>query len=248
MTFATEAEMVRTWLDSLSARQREDWTVYAETAGWDILLAHRDGYQLGIEAKLSLNAKVLDQALSGNHSFWDLTGPDYRAVLVPSGKVQLHLGNIAKALGIKIITAHLPEQGCTRYVELPDQASTYREWPNWCPGQRCTLPDYVPDVEAGHSAPVALTHWKIKAIKLVILLDRRGFVTRRDMKDLQISPTRWCDHFNGYLSPNGAGGYVRNSRTPDLRAQHPVNFAEIEADFANWGTHYDTAPARSEAA
>jgi hypothetical protein len=75
----------------------------------------------------------------------------------------------------------------------------------------------------------------VKAIKLMILLERRGRVTRGDMKALQISPTRWTDSWNGFLSASPeAGGYVSNGRTPDLKRQHPTNWAEIEADFAKW--------------
>ncbi len=56
------------------------------------------------------------------------------------------------------------------------------------------------------------------------------------LKALQISPTRWCDHYHGFLKPEpGLGGYVRCGLTPDLRAQHPVNYVEIEADWETWG-------------
>lgn len=69
----------------------------------------------------------------------------------------------------------------------------------------------------------------------MILLDRRGYVTRHDMKLLQISPSRWTERHAGYLSPDTIkGGYVRNERTPDLKAQHPVNYVQIEADFDKW--------------
>jgi hypothetical protein len=56
------------------------------------------------------------------------------------------------------------------------------------------------------------------------------------MKALGISPTRWTDRFYGYLDPTGSG-YVRNDRTPDLRRQHPRNWAEIEADFDAWNPY-----------
>lgn len=238
----TEAEMVQDWLGVLRKQDRDQqWTVYPETAGWDILLVHRDGRQVGIEAKLSLNAKVLDQALAGADSYWREDGPDYRAVLVPSGKVQMHLGNIARALGIVIIEARPAEPYVSRHISLPTTGWDERHWPNWCPAERCSLPDYVPDVEAGHSAPVQLTEWKIKAIKLMILLERRGYVTRADMKALQISPTRWCDSWHGFLGKDPRG-YVRCQRTPDLKAQHPVNWAQIEADFPTWGKDFDITP------
>ncbi len=124
-----------------------------------------------------------------------------------------------------------------------------REWPHWLPAKRCPLPEYIPDVTGGHASPIALTAWKIKAIRLMILLDRRGFVTRQDMNALQISAARWTDGYHGFLARDpGRGGYVRCDRTPHLRAQHPVNFAQIEADFAKWGAGFDVTPAPAQGA
>jgi hypothetical protein len=234
--FKTEAEMVETWLrrEFKAANHRGDWLVYPETAGWDLLIAHKDGYQVGVEAKLSLNAKVLDQALTGQHSTYGRDGPDYRAVLVPEGKIQLHLGHIAEAIGIRVLTVHKPSRGVSYGLSLPDESSSYSRWPNWMPSERCLLPDYVPDVAAGMSAPVQLTDWKIRAIKLMLVLERRGTVTRADMKAIGISPTRWCDHHLGFLDPGPGRNYVRGKATPDLKAQHPVNWAQIEADMPKW--------------
>lgn len=232
--------MVRYWLESVRQGMRDfPWTVYPETAGWDLLLVHRDGYQLGIEAKLSLNAKVIEQAIEGSRTYWETSGPDYRAVLVPDGKIQHHMGSICHALGLRVLRAY--KDRVHRLADLPDEASNYRNWPNWCPSERCPLPDYIPDVEGGHSAPVQLTLWKVKAIKLMIILERRGYVTRADMKTLQISPTRWCDSWNGMLdrAPDRRA-YVRNERTPDYRKVHPRNWEEIEADRADWGKDHET--------
>jgi hypothetical protein len=121
-TFASEADMVARWLERLAANDRDKkWTVYPETAGWDLLLVHRDAYQLGIEAKLSLNAKVIAQALAGSNNYWCKDGPDYRAVLVPADKVQLHLGPIARALGLGILTVRPPERGVIYGMNLPDE-------------------------------------------------------------------------------------------------------------------------------
>ena len=236
MTWATEAEMVADFVERVKSARANPWTVYPETAGWDLLLAHKDGYQLGVEAKLSLNAKVIDQALSGLGRHWHDTGPDYRAVLVPSGKVQLHLGRICSAIGIGVIAAKKERFWSPN---LPNQEFDWRDWPNWCPARRCALPDYIPDVEAGHSAPVMLTKWKIMAIKLSIILERRGYVTRADMKSLGISPTRWTDHWNGFLARDPhRKAYVRSERTPDLRSQHPINWSQIEADIGVWGKEF----------
>lgn len=244
MTFATEAEMVAAWLQTDFARSnhRGLWTAYPETAGWDLLIAHKDGYQIGVEAKLSLNPKVIEQALVGQHDAWRAVGPDYRAVMVPSGKCQKHMERIANAIGLHILLADPPGTRGWTSLQLPNEDRAYHAWPNWMPEKRCALPDYVPDVTAGVSGPVMLTPWKVKAIKLMLILERRGYVTRADMRALEISPTRWCDHYAGFLTPGPGRGYLRCDRTPDLKAQHPINWGQIEADMPTWAANIDMTP------
>lgn len=241
--FAVEADLVVAFCGCIAADKRNPWVVYHETAGWDVLLVQPGtGVQIGIEAKLSLNPKVLDQAIPGERWYQE-AGPDYRAVLVPADSCQHHMTRIADRCGIHVIKIR-PRRGWDdSFVgwamdgELPDQASSYDDWHPWCPSERCALPDYIPDVTGGHAAPLQLTPWKIKAIKLAIILERRGFVTRGDMKALQISPSRWTDRYHGFLTP-GDGGYYRCGRTPDLKGQHPRNWDEIEADLPKWGVPF----------
>lgn len=256
--FATEADLVakfaelvashcseQTWKTNPAHRPR--WTAYHETAGWDLLLVHESGMQIGIEAKLSLNPKVLVQALPGRWA--EERGPDFRAVLVPGDGLQHHTDELARHLGIVVISVGAYDgfngKRLFRFSpDLPDVGGSLwqlKDWPNWLPAQRCKLPEYVPDVTGGHAAPVALTDWKIRAIKLMIVLERRGYVTRADMKALGISHSRWTDHWHGFLTAS-EGGYVRCTRTPDLKAQHPRNWAEIEADYDKWAAGLGTAP------
>ena len=75
----------------------------------------------------------------------------------------------------------------------------------YCPARRLTLPDCVPDVSAGNSAPVALTHWKIGAIKLVNILHRRGYLTGQDFAHFRISMSRWTQE--KWLVRDGSGGH-----------------------------------------
>lgn len=245
-TFATEAEMVEAFCAWNEKSFRKPWTIYHETAGWDLLAVDPEtGVQVGIEAKLSLNAKVLSQALPGHTSTSATVGPDYRAVLVPRKTCQNHLAPIFADLGVTVLAISgyqesWPE-GCQARWNVnphgwPDEQSQYGRsyWVPWLPAEREKLPDYMPDVKGGRAAPVMLTDWKVRAIKLMVLLDHFGTVTRKDMKNLGLSPTRWTACAHGFLTP-GEGGYVRCSRTPDLRAQHPINYAEIEADFPKWG-------------
>lgn len=252
-TFENEAALVAAYVVEIERRNAlpvsrrlggDVWTAYHETAGWDLLLVGETGVQVGIEAKMSLNAKVLVQALPGKWSSPE--GPDYRAVLVPMTQVQNHLDEIAGHLGITVIRMGGGSSGGrimwgTNPSSLPEENDktrtlySFRDWHSWFPERRCKLPDYVPDVMGGKAAPVALTEWKIKAIKLSVLLDRRGIVTRADMKALAISPSRWTDAYNGFLrADRERGGYVRCGLTPDFRAQHPTNYAQIEADFQSW--------------
>jgi hypothetical protein len=218
--YTAEHELVADFIGQLDrlaelSKKPPKWTVYPETAGWDLLLVHNSGFQVGLEAKLTLNAKVIDQALVNANSRFNTAGPDYRGVLVPVGGAQHHLERICDAIGIGIVRVGPARQGVYRYFGLPGGGDYSRDWPK---------------------SPVMLTEWKIKAIKLMILLERRGAVHRSDMRALKISPSRWTDAYHGFLAPT-SGGYVRCDRTPDLKAQHPRNWAEIEADFDKWNPY-----------
>lgn len=65
------------------ANQVEGWVCYPETGGFDVLLVHESGRQIGVEAKLQLNAKVAEQILP-HHSCYATgnPGPDHRVVIV----------------------------------------------------------------------------------------------------------------------------------------------------------------------
>jgi hypothetical protein len=264
--FASETDLVAAFVECIEKqnatskkhgrrRNAEDpstWTIYHESCGYDLVLVEdQTGVQVGIEAKLALNLKVIDQVLPNRYS---TNGPDYRAVLVPRAGTQLGLVGICQQIGIAVLTIYntkVPYAG-QRAVkpewrvaeQLPDERVDYdysmHNWHPWLPVERCKLPEYVPDVVGGKAAPVALTDWKIRAIKLLILLDKRGHVTRKDMAALKISPTRWTAGSYGYLLADKAlKGYVACTNTPDLRAQHPVNYAQIEADYETWAAKLD---------
>lgn len=75
--FKTEAELCAAFLACVPAT----WVAYPESCGFDIVLAHEEtGAQIGIEAKLTLNSKVLVQVTDGRER--NANGPDYMAVLV----------------------------------------------------------------------------------------------------------------------------------------------------------------------
>jgi hypothetical protein len=239
--FASEAALCAAFIECVMADG--EWTAYAETAGWDILLVRsEDGLQIGIEAKMALNTKVVCQALPESWYSYGVTGPDCRAVLVPYGTVQNGLTTICRHLGITVVTLRPADGGADTYYRrrprdrinpnLPNASAQHwggEEWHEWCPVTRVKLPAYVPDVAAGASAPLRLTDWKIKAIKLLLILEQRP-VTRLDFKALSLDPRRWTD----YWLRSTPDGYVVCDGTPDLKRQHPVVYEQIRAEMDKW--------------
>ncbi len=253
-TFLTEAALCQAFIAGVSP----DWIVYPETAGWDILLVHRaGGWQIGIEAKLTLNAKVLEQAIRGRER--SRQGPDFRAVLV--AKVVAENAALARALGLTVITPKsLPRwnEWAARYEkqgpkipafhpDLPEAKALIRigewwshwhedfDWLDQFPEARCHLPDYIPEVAAGIPAPMVLSDWKIKAMRICIWVEKRGQITRAIFRDLGIDPSRWM---TGHWLKAGAerGVWIAGPGFPadQIRQEHPNIFAKVEADFAEW--------------
>lgn len=213
---------------------KRTWTPYAETAGWDILLVRKsDGYQIGIQAKLALNLDVINQAIE-QHGGWVAAaeGPDCRAVLVPGGTSKLE--HICDYVGLVVVVMQ-SSQYYSRpsfYPTLPERSDAWGsdDWHEWCPTKRHKLPEYVPDVAAGASAPLQLTDWKIKAIKLAVLLERNGFVTREDFKHLSLDHRRWIAQDWLVASPKG---YIAGA-APNFKKQHPKVYAKIDGEFDRW--------------
>lgn len=105
--FPTEAALCDCFLESL--RAIGGWTAYPETAGFDILCVYdKTGHQLGIEAKLQLNAKVADQILPNHYAWDDKQGPDFRAVIVPC--ITDANAGIAKMLDILGVQVWTPDR------------------------------------------------------------------------------------------------------------------------------------------
>lgn len=239
--FATEAALCTEFLSVVP----KGWTAYAETAGWDILLARQsDGFQIGIEAKLKLNAKVVSQSLE-EWGGWnaDRPGPDCRAVLVPRGEHGFE--RIAAYIGVAIVWVTPAAESrfslrpeASFHPSLPGGHSD-RCWHEWMPAQRHKLPDYVPDVAAGVPAPIQLTPWKVKAIKLMVLAEARGFITRQDFKHLSLDHRPFVSA-EGWLRPTGERGrYAVHHPAPlGLKEQHPRVYDEIKADIAKWSPEH----------
>jgi hypothetical protein len=243
--FATEAELCAAFIAALP----EGWTAYAETAGHDILLVRAaDGFQIGIQAKLKFNAHVLSQTIDDSYAAADRPGPDCRAVLVPSGEVQRYLSHIAQHCGVTVLTVkpgELKSKWEKRFApSLPEIGtslawSAERDWHEMAPSKRHKLPAYVPDVAAGAPAPLQLTDWKIKAIKIAVLLDVRGYAARSDFSHLHLDHRRWLGPENLWLVVED-GKLVKGPRMPDFKAQHPKVYAQIKAEAATWMASHPT--------
>lgn len=245
--FAKETDLCAAFIASLP----KGWTAYNETGGFDILLSRDvDGFQIGIEAKLKLNAKVVCQAAEDVGSYAvDMPGPDCRAVLIPRG-VSLDMARVCEFLGITVIRQERLENRRVHDAFRPSLPSINDGWMarNWherAPASRIKLPDYVPDVGAGDKSPLQLTPWKVKAIKIAVTLNKRGYITRADFKHHQISMSMWSQ--SRWIKLDSARRVWTANRVPDFRAQHPTNYAQIEADYPKWMMDPAKLPAVQEA-
>lgn len=228
--FAAEADLCAAFIAALP----RGWTAFAETANWDILLVRdEDGFQIGVQAKLRLNVEVLDQALEESGRYHaERPGPDCRAVLVPADAPG-RLGRICAYAGLTVITVSASDRRTRRpefYPRLPKRDDWSDDWHELAPARRHALPEYVPDVRAGSSAPLQLTEWKIKALKIVALIEEYGIISRRDFAHLRLDHRRWLAA--GWLRVTKEG-YVADA-PPDFKAQHPIVYQQIKADIDKW--------------
>ncbi|MGO4700270.1 hypothetical protein [Dyella sp. 2RAB6] len=200
----------------------QGFTVYAETAGWDMLLVTDNGLQLGIEAKLALNLKVISQALGSLYSCVSV-GPDFRGILVPAGDPAVNA--VLAHCGISVFSPSIRRGG---NWDFQREGHYEFELHDWNPIRRCDLPEYVPDVPAGVPAPRTLSPWKVGALRVLALLELHGFVTRDDVRRCRNDPRRWCAS-DGWLSPLGNGRWGPGT-APRFDQQHPDVYAQILAE------------------
>lgn len=242
--FKNEADLCKAFISQIP----KDWTAFPESAGFDILLVRpADGIQIGVEAKMTLNAKVLLQALEGRDASYSHGEPDFRCALVPAGTASGEMKAISRRLGITVIEMK------DREMYMEQQKSHYRDgmkfdpplpggrnpwnderiWVDCLPVKRCKVPEYVPDVRAGASAPMQLSDWKIKAIKICVILEKRGYVTSTDFSRILINKARFVQM--GWIKMSDVRGrYIGGPHSLDLRLSHPVNYPQIEADYEKW--------------
>lgn len=228
--FASEEELCA---DFIAWAQEQGWVAYPETHGWDILLVEpKTGTQIGVQAKMAFNLKVLAQCCESYCHRED--GPDIRAVLVP--KFDDSAKDICRHMGFAYF-AFLSADCYTKqnrfwpqYLNHDLNAAGDR-LPQWAPDRRLELPAYVPDVAAGVKSPKTLSLWKVKALKIAALVELRGWVKRSDFKEHGISPTIWLHPSTGFLIALGDAKFGKGPKTPDFAAQHPTVWPQVVEDM-----------------
>jgi hypothetical protein len=225
--FKTEAELCvafTAWV----ARRRPDLKCYAECDGWDLLIVYPDGTQLGIQAKLRLNAEVIMQAVPsdwhGEH------GPEFRAVLVPEERGAF-IG-LARHCGLIVFAGRSVGRRSWRGDEFCPDLTPHNPyglpWIDWCPETRSTVPEFATDSIAGSPSPITLTQWKTGALRVLAELEVAGKITRQKMRALRVDERRWIQM--GWLkSTEPRGTYVIDKRPP-FADQHPTAYAAILAE------------------
>lgn len=225
--FATEADLCAAFI-AWVGRCRPDVMCYAEWAGWDILLVYPEGWQVGIQAKLRLNAGVMLQAAPDQWHEGGV-GPDYRAVLVPESN---GYSTVAKQLGLVVFHAResyyasegidfLPEMW-NRWKRQPEGPDS--DWLDWNPTRRHELPPVATDAIAGSPCPVTLTPWKLGALDVLAELEVKGSITPKRIRQLGIDPRRWTQ-YRWLLPAEERGVWVRGDKCPPFDRQHPTAYA-----------------------
>jgi hypothetical protein len=211
--FATEADLCAAFILWLG-KDHPEVRCYAEWAGWDILIVHPEGWQLGVQAKLRLNAEVIGQAAPDDYTFhFDHKGPDFRAVLVPTTNP---LSEIASRLGLEVFRPYV--------LGFAPSLNHRAEWIDWNPGERHALPGGPTDSVAGSPCPVSLTAWKLAALQVLAELEVRGVITAKRIKAIGIDPGRWTTY--RWLEPaEKRGDWVRAKKCPPFDTQHPSAYA-----------------------
>lgn len=221
----------------------EGWTCYPETGGFDIVVAHESGRQIGVEAKLQLNAKVADQILpSDSEQRYREVGPDHRLVIVRSiTEANAGIAKMLDQLGVMVWDARMTCRGVGGWEGesfqidhklLADDHSTEHRfgwfaWPDWNPVERLQLPEIAPNLPAGVAAPVQLTPWKQNALRVLATLRTKGTITAKEIASLGCSPSMWTQQWLDRGPVRGQ--WVESDRLPRFDEQHPDIYAVVLA-------------------
>jgi hypothetical protein len=179
--YALEKDMC----DELTTRAKTNgWIVYPEQGGWDLLLV-RNSIQVGIQAKLRANIKLLSQALVSE----EFAGPHYRAVAVGNSNY-LEKEDFAKiAIGLRLIFIDMnihPDYWLRRvyYTDLWKKRIIPWRYYRHYPKQTLWVPNFIPELDAGVPSPRNVSPWKIAAIKLEMVATKKGWASIIDAREV----------------------------------------------------------------
>lgn len=234
--FKCEADLCALFIREFNALP--GWTCYPEAAGFDVLVVHDDGRQIGVEAKLLLNAKVADQILPSLADDLNcVPGPDHRMVIV--SKISDANAGIAKMLdrqGVHVLhpfstdgitfSFRIDRHGVDR---APIPLFSEQHLFDWNPPVRCQVPMVVCDLPAGVAAPIKLTPWKEAALKVIALLRKQGFITNKQIAEHGIGTGYWTQPKFGqqaWLTKGTVqGSWLETEHMPPFDKQHPEAYS-----------------------
>lgn len=228
--FPNEAALCAAFIRDFNAI--DGWICYPETGGFDILVAHKDGWQIGVEAKMQLNAKVADQILPSFNAYYDVPSPDHRLVIVPYISDGAEgIAKMLRMLGVEVWEAQDADyRGSTFHVsDKLARAEGLHYWSrplyDWNPAQRIRLPDTIPEVQAGVPSPVRLTAWKQGALRVLAHLEIHKRITVKQIHSYGIDSTMWTRH--GWLDRHEERGWWTEALDCPRRhaRQNPLAYA-----------------------
>lgn len=200
MKFELESELCKSFI---SVAKEHGWTIFPEQNYWDFIMV-RNGIQVGVQAKLKANKKVLCQALPKLP--YNGEGPQYRAVLVGG-----HKGRSFKAReeneslfcsladSLKIIVFNMSKNSILDYGYNTQSLGGYKFEYNlhlrhyhWGPKKLEWLPDFVPNLPAGVPSPESVSKYKLAMLDLRELELERGWICLKDCKRIvKKYDTKW---------------------------------------------------------
>lgn len=212
--FASEASLCDEYATAMKAW---GFDVFPETSGWDLIGVAkraigeiREGDQVGVQAKLSANFKVLVQATEDDPSRYNAVGrtrgPHWRFVLVP--KATGDFIELARRLGVVVVTPTLrwsndPTTGkpvVAHGFYSPMVSAKFRRDPT----RELWVPDVALWTQPGAPSPRSITPWKLAALKLCLLAEERGYLLKSDFYAAEVDMTRWTRSVKGKAWMRGA--------------------------------------------
>lgn len=254
---SSEAELCDIFMKEFNAI--DGWSCYPEAAGFDILVVHQDGRQIGVEAKMQLNAKVADQILPDRYEFYGRPGPDYRLVIV--SKITDASRGIVKMLdqlGVKVMVPreswntqlqrHYSFDLRQNLIEASGRQPYHYDICtfDWNPPERCQVPVMVTSLRAGIPCPVRLTPWKEKALMVLAQLRSQGFITAKQISSHGVGVTAWTQAPGSkpawLAKGTERGTWIETEHLPAFDKQHPEVYALAVSQFEESKTNLELKP------